>query len=119
MKLKGLDSLQSNLQPEKPSETDLIKDPEIVITSNLTLKSDAPQGLTELEKTNSLKGLRFWLIFLDLCLAGFISSTDATIIFDALTVATRELNSANSKDETLPPQNLFLGLSPYGTYGYG
>jgi MFS family permease len=38
------------------------------------------------------KGLRFWLIFVGLCLAGFVSATDSTIIFTALPTIARDLN---------------------------
>ena len=38
------------------------------------------------------KGLRFWLIFVGLCLAGFVSSTDSTIIFTALPTIVRDLD---------------------------
>ena len=36
----------------------------------------------------STKGPRFWLVFLGLCLAGFISSTDSTVIFTILPTIT-------------------------------
>ena len=38
------------------------------------------------------KGARFWLIFVGLCLAGFVSAMDSTIIFTALPTVARELN---------------------------
>ncbi|KAI0482646.1 major facilitator superfamily domain-containing protein [Xylariaceae sp. FL0804] len=39
----------------------------------------------------SPKGPRFWLVFLSLCLAGFVASTDSTIIFTALPTISRDL----------------------------
>jgi MFS family permease len=38
------------------------------------------------------KGLRFWLVFLVLCLAGFVASMDATIIFTALPTISDDVN---------------------------
>ncbi|KAI0509173.1 major facilitator superfamily domain-containing protein [Xylaria bambusicola] len=40
------------------------------------------------------KGMHFWLIFLGLCLAGFISAIDINIIFTALPTISDELGSA-------------------------
>ncbi|KAI0409837.1 MFS general substrate transporter [Xylaria palmicola] len=38
------------------------------------------------------KGIKFWLVFLGLCLAGFIASVDSTIIFTALPTISNDLN---------------------------
>ncbi|KAI9648930.1 hypothetical protein NHQ30_001496 [Ciborinia camelliae] len=92
MKEEVPNSSQSDLKSEKPSQIHLLKDKEIVVKSNLTPKTEVPQTPTKLEETSTPKGVRFWLIFLGICLAGFVSSTDATIIFIALPTITRELN---------------------------
>ena len=44
------------------------------------------------EEAPASKPLRFWLIFAGLCLAGFISATDSTIIFTALPTIARDIN---------------------------
>ena len=44
------------------------------------------------EKPNGSKNLRFWLVFAGLCLAGFVSATDSTIIFTALPTIARDIN---------------------------
>ncbi|KAI0412414.1 major facilitator superfamily domain-containing protein [Xylaria grammica] len=41
---------------------------------------------------SSRKGIKFWLVFLGLCLAGFIASVDGTIIFTALPTISNDLN---------------------------
>ncbi|KAJ8132843.1 hypothetical protein O1611_g779 [Lasiodiplodia mahajangana] len=41
---------------------------------------------------SSRKGMQFWLVFVGLCLAGFIASVDSTIIFTALPTISDDLN---------------------------
>ncbi|KXX77172.1 putative MFS-type transporter YusP [Madurella mycetomatis] len=53
--------------------------------------SEAFQGPTVAEAPSRRKGLRFWLVFLGLCLAGFLSATDSTIIFTALPTISSDL----------------------------
>ncbi|MCJ1475923.1 hypothetical protein MMC13_004587 [Lambiella insularis] len=48
--------------------------------------------VTEEKQASAPKGLRFWLVFLGLCLAGFVSATDGTIIFTALPTIARDLS---------------------------
>ncbi|KAI0012186.1 major facilitator superfamily domain-containing protein [Xylariaceae sp. FL0662B] len=43
------------------------------------------------EEEPGRKGARFWLVFLGLCFAGFVASTDSTIIFAALPTISNEL----------------------------
>ncbi|KAK6614974.1 multidrug resistance protein fnx1 [Botrytis cinerea] len=61
----------------------------MVVQSSLTTKSEVAQSPTKLEETISPKGVCFWLIFLGICLAGFVSSTDATIIFVSIPTITK------------------------------
>ncbi|KAK6614727.1 multidrug resistance protein fnx1 [Botrytis cinerea] len=64
----------------------------MVVQSSLTTKSEVAQSPTKLEETISPKGVCFWLIFLGICLAGFVSSTDATIIFVSIPTITKNLD---------------------------
>ncbi|KAK6072321.1 major facilitator superfamily transporter [Seiridium cupressi] len=52
--------------------------------------SGAQQELSKSPPANA-KGVQLWLVFLGFCLAGFIASTDATIIFTALPTISDEL----------------------------
>ncbi|KAK4233028.1 putative MFS-type transporter YusP [Achaetomium macrosporum] len=54
-----------------------------------TIAVPAPE-LTEAEPA-SPKGLQFWLVFVALCLAGFLSATDASIIVTALPTISNDL----------------------------
>ena len=55
----------------------------------ITVNEDSPGNQ---EEPSVSKPLRFWLIFAGLCLAGFISATDSTIIFTALPTIARDIN---------------------------
>ncbi|KAI0395439.1 major facilitator superfamily domain-containing protein [Xylariaceae sp. FL0594] len=43
-------------------------------------------------RPSSGKGVQFWLVFVGLCLAGFIASVDSTIIFTALPTISKDLD---------------------------
>ncbi|KAM3155993.1 MFS efflux transporter aclA [Botrytis cinerea] len=64
----------------------------MAVQSSLMTKSEVAQSPTKLEETISPKGVCFWLIFLGICLAGFVSSTDATIIFVSIPTITKNLD---------------------------
>lgn len=51
----------------------------------------AQEGGQEKSEPPGRKGPGFWLVFLSLCFAGFVSATDATIIFTALPTISRDL----------------------------
>ena len=57
-----------------------------------TTTDGAKHNHHEAKQPSAPKGMRFWLIFMGLCLAGFVSSTDATIIFVALPTIVRDIN---------------------------
>lgn len=55
---------------------------------------DASRAVHQVQENigfSSRKGVGFWLVFLGLCFAGFVSATDATIIFTALPTISNEL----------------------------
>jgi len=79
-------SLSSKVQPNVLSE---IQSEEPQTTSG---QAECPDIPLESQAPHTSKDVRFWLIFLGLCLVGFVSSTDSTIIFTALPTITRDLN---------------------------
>jgi MFS family permease len=65
------------LAPESPGEKETV----VAATAAESTEAEPP----------SPKGLRFWLVFVALCLAGFLSATDASIIVTALPTISNDL----------------------------